>query len=326
MNKCHRTKKEKNSEVYGFWGKIQKMMSESFIKFLVTIFWICVLWICASICYHIFLIIWFMLFLPDNPLTKYFIWLPFGMLLKYPIILLPVCIASMIGTVFYILWKYIDPIAWGIAAIVLWPIHPILRAMNDEGIWTLFNALFDDKLPFHKKMKKIVMASPFFRINQNNDDNQQELTIDDIIGCNEIDTGLFKALMNLFILKKDGVYVNNMAKLRIAEDKKVKEAKNMVKITNEPNRLTEQQRANIERCISQSVKTNANKSNIVDTLENMYKNEIIKNNCVKKYDGSNRKLSDPNVDNMKVFMEKMQKSSESANKTMKQILNNDIDM
>lgn len=330
MSKCQKKTYENNggdnqNQEYGIFGKIKKMFSESLIRVVIAIFWICVLWICAAIFYHIMLIIWFILFLPVNPLTNYFIWMPVGTLFKFPLILVPVFVAAMIGTVFFILWAFINPIAYGIAAIVLWPLHPILDALKNAGIWDLFETLSDSKLSILNKFKRILLVSPFFSSNKNNND-EREISIDDIVGCNELDTGLFKALMNLFILKKDGVYVNNMAKLRITEDKKVKGAKNMIKITNEPNRLTEQQRAEIERCISQSVKSNANKSNVVDVLENVYKNEIIKSNCVKKYDGSNRKPTEDNEDHVKNFMGKMKKSSEAANRTFKKILNNDIDM
>lgn len=316
MSKCQK-KRNKNSqrEEYGIFQKIIKMLSESFIRALIAIFWICVLWVCASIFYHILELIWFILFLPVNPLTNYLIWLPFGMLLKIPFIAVPIFTAGCIGAVFYVLYLIRDNF---LAKMFL---QSVFDALNDARVWDLFDTLDDGELTASQKFMKIIKISPFFKTSE-----PQELTMDDIVGCNEFDTQLFKALMNLFILKEDGVYVNNMAKLKIAEDKKVKGAKNMVKITNDPNRLTEQQRINIEKCISQSVKTNANKSNAVDVLENMYKNEIIKNNCVKKYDGSNRKPSDPSVDNAKTFMKNMKKSSDAANRTMKKILNNDIDL
>ena len=79
--------------------------------------------------------------------------------------------------------------------------------------------------PLEKLFMKILMISPLYKAKD--EDSSKDFSIEDILECSESELGFMKALMNLIVLKKDGVYLNNKAKLEIAENEKVKGSKNM---------------------------------------------------------------------------------------------------
>lgn len=315
MGKCNRNlnTKEQKSLIDNSLLKLVNMFSRSFIRLIIFIWWILLFYLFLWLFYIVIIkYLWLFLNLPINPLTN-----AFFNVAEFPmdwLARLASFYIGIVGGIFIFCWfitKLFD--ATVIFGWLPYAIHPIFNALLDEKIFELFDVLFNwggKSYTTSYKIQKMYQLSPFYNssIDQG---KEQEVEIEEVDFV-PIDPDIIPSLTSLFILKNDGLYINNQSRRKLGN--KIEEYKedSNIQISTSNNTLSEEQKRNIDRCILQSCKSNLPNATLSEKLSNSYDNGIIQSNCEVKYDGRNRCI----VQNDK---ENIQKSYNSVKNTLNTI-------
>lgn len=307
------------SPIEKFGEKIGNIFKKSLIKLIIFIFWVLFVYVFFYIFYILFLVIlWGIINAPgkavdkedgdfNNPFTTTF-WdiMRNPMLWLFVFSLLYLAITFVVFFICWVIWNIFQ--ATVIFSWIPGIISPIFNALNEEGIFELFDILFSN-VDTKYKIKKIYNTIPFLP-NMETDDEQYDGDVknpfDEIKEIKE-----FRDTINNAIVYKNGKVYYEKNKVKKLENKienmcpriKIKHTndskrnkKQFVKFV-EPKELSKEQQDNINRCISSSVKSFPPDATPTKKMQIIYDNQIIKTNCEKKYDGRNRQPSENHLKN-----------------------------
>lgn len=318
---------------------IGKIFKKSLIKLIIFIFWALFVYIIVYIFYVLFLVIlWGIINEPgrivgadlDNPYTTAF-WniMRNPMLFVFVVGLIYMVIVLVVFLICWVIWNIFQ--ATVIFSWIPFIISPIFQALDEEGIFKLFDILFSN-VDTKYKIKKIYNTIPFLPDIETNDEQYEDDVKNPFDEIKEIQE--FKKTINNTIVYKNGkMYYekNNVNKLsKMGPRIKIKDSKSndnktkkkpLIKFV-EPKELSKEQKDNINRCISSSVKSFPPDATPTKKMQIIYDNQIIKTNCEKKYDGRNRQPSENHLKNSERSIDQV---SNVLNNLATIFTNNDFD-
>lgn len=318
---------------------IGKIFKKSLIKLIIFIFWVLFVYIIVYILFVLFFVIlWGIINAPgkivganlNHPITTAF-WniMSNPMLWLFLFSLLYIAITLVVFLICWVIWNIFQ--ATVIFSWIPGIISPIFNALNEEGIFALFDILFSN-VDTKYKLKKIYNTIPFFQDVETNDEQYEDDVKNPFDEIKEIRE--FQQMINNTIVYKNGkVYYekNNVNKLsKMGPKIKIKDSnsndnktkkKPLIKFV-EPKELSKEQKDNINRCIASSVKSFPPDATPTKKMQIIYDNQIIKTNCEKKYDGRNRQPSENHLKNSERSIDQV---SNVLNTIGKIFVNDDFD-